>query len=365
MLPTSSSSQRPRLVPADPEIRERDERLESLKAVVGKLAHDFNNFLVPQLGYVTLIKEDLAAGSMSAQYADTLEEAARKTEATLEHILLGMRPHRRFNPRQFDLSSLLLDATNAWERELPKTAQITVLKEIATGCELNGDSDQWVNLFNQLFSNARYALATGGTLEVTLSPEQLSPDKQAALGLSDSKVFKITFKDDGFGMSPAVLKRAFEPFYTSRTQVKVPGIGLTIVHSVTHLHGGQVEVATSDDIGTTLTIYAPVVPIAQLKPSMRTPASKTTLGKILLVEDDPLVREVLRSSLQSHQKEVILAQNGEEGLHAFKKYLGNWDLIVTDVVMPKLNGIELFKAIRALDKEVSIIMVSGDPAAGD
>src|SRR4051812_14757895 len=83
----------------DPALRDRDERLESLKAVIGKLAHDFNNFLVPLLGYVTLIREEIAEASTAAQYAMTMESAARKTEGFLDNVLLGMRPHRRFKPR--------------------------------------------------------------------------------------------------------------------------------------------------------------------------------------------------------------------------------------------------------------------------
>src|SRR5438105_7931604 len=90
----------PKTVPTSPELRERDARLESLKAIAGRLAHDFNNSLVPLLGYVTLIKEELTAGSTSMRYADTMERAARKTENFLDILLLAVRPHRYFNPTE-------------------------------------------------------------------------------------------------------------------------------------------------------------------------------------------------------------------------------------------------------------------------
>src|SRR5882757_7889063 len=91
----------------DPVLRDRDERLESLKAVIGKLAHDFNNFLVPLLGYVTLIREEVPEASTASQYAATMESAARKTEGFIESVLLGVRPHRRFNGRDIDFGAVV------------------------------------------------------------------------------------------------------------------------------------------------------------------------------------------------------------------------------------------------------------------
>src|SRR6478672_1623799 len=92
---------------ADPALHDRDERLESLKAVIGKLAHDFNNFLVPLLGYVTLIREEVTEASTANKYAMTMESAARKTEGFIENVLLGVRPHRRFNPRDLDFGAVV------------------------------------------------------------------------------------------------------------------------------------------------------------------------------------------------------------------------------------------------------------------
>src|SRR3954465_8556016 len=99
--PSAVLSQRLRRVARDPILRARDERLESLKAVVGKLAHDFNNFLVPQFGYLTLLKEEIPINSPAAQYVATMEVAGQKSESYIECILLAMRPHRQFSPREF------------------------------------------------------------------------------------------------------------------------------------------------------------------------------------------------------------------------------------------------------------------------
>src|SRR3954470_8820541 len=114
----------------DPALRERDERLESLKAVIGKLAHDFNNFLVPLLGYVTLIREEVPEASTANQYAITMESAARKTEGFIENVLLGVRPHRRFNGRDLDFGAVVDAAIDKFQNSLTSSAQIQIEKSI-------------------------------------------------------------------------------------------------------------------------------------------------------------------------------------------------------------------------------------------
>src|SRR4051812_37033098 len=157
----------------DPALHDRDERLESLKAVIGKLAHDFNNFLVPLLGYVTLIREEVSEGSTANQYAMTMESAARKTEGFIENVLLGVRPHRRFNARDLDFGAVVEAALKKFVDALPPSAQIELEKSIAS-VELFADESQWQNALGQLLGNARFALATGGRLKVALTRESIS-----------------------------------------------------------------------------------------------------------------------------------------------------------------------------------------------
>src|SRR3954462_3944265 len=121
----------PAQLAAEPALHDRDERLESLKAVIGKLAHDFNNFLVPLLGYVTLIREEVPEASTANQYAMTMESAARKTEGFIEAVLLGVRPHRRFNAHDLDFGALVEAAASKFSQSLSSSAQIQIEKSIA------------------------------------------------------------------------------------------------------------------------------------------------------------------------------------------------------------------------------------------
>lgn len=357
------SSSGARVMAGDPALRDRDERLESLKVVAGKMAHDFNNFLVPFLGYVTLIREETAAESITIQYLDAMMAAAGKSEGLLESILLSTRPQRIFNPREFNFSAMLTDSISQWEKTLPETAQIAQKVSVAENCTINGDERHWSNVVAQLLSNVRYALATGGEMRIELSAMELSNAEQARLGIWTNTGLKLTISDGGFGMDSEVKRRAFEPFFTTREQAKATGLGLTIVHSVAHLHGGQVELDSSRNQGTTITLWIPYVAIGRLKPSTKMPIAKSLRqGKILLVEDDPVVREVIKDTLQQTRREIYVAKDGSEALALFRRHSPGWELVVTDLVMPKLGGFDLFQAIREQDKTVRFILLTGDPA---
>ncbi|MDX1952603.1 MAG: response regulator [Verrucomicrobiota bacterium] len=366
-MSSSSASWRPQTIFAsDPALRERDQRLESLKMTVGRLAHDFNNFLVPLLGYVTLIKEELSQSSPATHYANTMEGAARKSEAHLDTILMAVRPQRRFNPKLIAYDELIHTQLAEFRDKLPANSQVLIESKVEPFSSY-GDEQQIILVIQALLKNAHFALATGGMLQVELSRQTLAEEKLAQLNVRDRSVCKIVFKDHGFGMPQSVLQRAFEPFFTTRAVAQAPGLGLTLVHSVVQLHGGQVLLESVEDQGTTVTIYLPELkspPETSRMPRSKTDAiaeaSKKTASKILLVEDDPLVREVIKTCLSRTQKEIHVAQDGEEGLKFFKRYQPEWALVISDVTMPRMSGVDLYKAIKDLEPEMRVILVSGD-----
>jgi CheY-like chemotaxis protein/two-component sensor histidine kinase len=362
----SANQRTPAAFAGDPALRDRDERLESLKAVIGKLAHDFNNFLVPLLGYVTLIREEISEASTANEYAKTMESAARKTEGFLDSILMGVRPQRRFNPRDIDFAVVVETALQTFEQSLSGSAQIHLERSLAP-IELFADEAQWQTALGHLLSNARFALATGGALRVSLTKEEISQEQSERLNVFPGEGVKLVVSDNGFGMNETTRRRAFEPFFTTRTGSHAPGLGLTVVHSVTQLHGGQILLESAEDAGTTVTIWLPITkapegsPLAMPRTAMQMKAPiRDGKNRILLVEDDPLVREVVKACLQKFRKDVYVAQDGEEGLRIFKKYAADWAIVVSDITMPKMTGIELYRAIYEIDPDMRVILVSGD-----
>ncbi len=359
---TGSIFSRPaRRPPGDPRLRARDEKLEALKAVTGKLAHDFNNFLVPQFGYLTLLKEDLPPQSTSAEYTARMEAAGRKTESYIESILLGMRPHRQFSPTEFSFSGLLESTIQQWKAAIPPETAVEIETAIAP-CALVGDERHWKAVLQHLLSNARYALATGGRLAVALKRCSLDGETIARLGLDTDDVFQLTVKDSGFGMAPEVVTRAFEPFFTTRTQIKAPGLGLTIVHAVTQFHGGQVDLESEEDQGTTVTLWIPPNGVA----GRERPVSLGAAGggakskrKVLLMEDDPIISEVLRDWLGRFDFEVQVASNVEDAVKVFERKRTEWSLAIIETDFRATRGEELFEKLSGANPELSWIFLAG------
>jgi CheY-like chemotaxis protein len=329
---------------------------------MGKLVHDFNNFLVPLLGYVGLLKDDLPQGSNGVTYADAMENAFRKTEAYLDVMLLAVRPYRNFQPKPLDFQSLVKNAVAEWKAALPGNAAIEVEEDISA-CHLTVDESQWIKVLGQLLGNARFALAMGGKVEIRLEPQTLSSEQMLDLNIADPSVFLLTVRDNGFGMSPNVLRRACEPFFTTRSSSTAIGLGLTLVHSISHLHGGQMIIESAEDTGTAVSVWIPASPVRtpapgpQRKAALLKPAQSSSRSKILLIEGDPIVREVLKPCLQQTNHDVFLASDGEEALRIFRRFARDWALVVCSADLSKLNGCDVCKTIGAEDGDVPVILI--------
>ncbi|MEW6158136.1 MAG: response regulator [Verrucomicrobiota bacterium] len=354
--------------PASPALREREERLEALKALVSQLGHDFNNFLVPFLGYVTLVREETSPESTVAQYLSTMENSARKTEQYLETVMLAVKPARRFSPKPGDFRALLEQVLASWSSGLtPSPIRLTTDLQ---PCSLVFDEDHWRNAIQQVLNNARMALAMGGNLQVRLHKKPLPPERASEIGVDDSEVFELVFEDNGIGMSEETLRRACEPFFTTRPKGKALGLGLTIVHSVARLHGGQLLIESQEDAGAKIQIILPAINGPKPKsesgrastPSDSSGQRKQT-RRVLLVEDDPFVREIVKNFLQRMSLEVYMAADGVEGLKLFQKLSHDLCLIVSDITMPQMDGIEFYRNVRKLDPAVRVLLISGDAEA--
>jgi CheY-like chemotaxis protein len=330
------------------------------------LAHDFNNFLAPLLGYVTLIKEEAPPGSLVSQYASTMESAARKTERIIDKVTTATHPQKYLRRDQADFAGLVRQELEQWQRDLPATARITVQARIEP-CLLAVDAGAWRRALQELLANARFALATGGALAVSLAPRRLPMERAAELGVPVPDVFELVFCDDGFGMSAATARRAFEPFFSTRPKTQATGLGLALVHTVVQSHLGQVELQSAPDQGTTVRIWLPVLPgdateseavLGSLRPA-KALLPRSRGAKVLIVEDDPLVLEVAKSCLQHAGLEVAAARDGQEGLKLYCRHLQALALVIADVTPPGSTGIEMVQEIRKLNPQAPILCISG------
>jgi CheY-like chemotaxis protein len=224
-------------------------------------------------------------------------------------------------------------------------------------------------VLQHLLENVRYALATGGTVEVSLTRKKLTSERAAELGLDSPDVFELAVEDDGFGMSEAATRRAFEPFFSTRSKSHALGMGLALVHSIVRTHGGQVVLESRNGSGTKVRIWLPcgVDRAGAMRQSFEadsvaqepaTPAA--TLA--LVVEEDLLLMEVLKTRLQQSGFEVWVATNGEVALKLYNNHAAKLGLVVWNLAIPELNGVEAAAQIRQKNPAVPIILIS---SAGD
>jgi CheY-like chemotaxis protein len=351
-------------MPQSPGLREREIRLEAQKQLVRRLIHDFNNVLAPVLGYATMLKEDLAGGTTAMRYADNLESVARRAEKTHEAILYAMRPQRRFRPRAADFEALIRAETRAWHASVPTTENIQLECELVPATYVL-DENHWREMIEHLLENARKAMAGGGKVLVSLRREAVSTEQAAELGLSGRDVFRLTVRDNGCGMAPDVLSQACDPYFNARSKGKSNGLGLTFAHGVARLHGGQLELASAPEAGTTVTLWLPVNGLegddtGPATPAAAVPNASPTCRRVLLVDDDPMIRQIGVELLQRMKVDVQTATDGEEGLQLFLASKDKSPLLVTDISMPRLNGLEMLAKIQEQGPLPPVLIITGE-----
>ncbi len=359
----------PRPEPQRRDLRSRDDSLASLGLLAGQLAHDFNNLLAPILGYSTLIKEEFPNESTGQQFATSLETAARRAEKILEQTLLATRPQRRFSPQELSFDQLIAAEAAKWRAELPVTVGID-LQVQTVPCTLVADEYHWRVALRHLLNNARYGCAIGGRISVLVELVDLTPPERSDLGLPEGQVIRLRISDDGFGMSPETIARAFEPFFTNRPKGAAQGLGLTACHSITYLHGGQIDLVSAPNEGTQVTIW---LPRQFLTPKPAAPAPDTTARpqerngqrkRVLMVDDDPLVREVIKAALIKAGYEVLTADDGQSAWKMFSRFHRELGAVLSDFRMPIMDGVQLLKQMRELNPGVPVLLLTGD-VSGD
>lgn len=359
-----TSVNRPQPLRAD--LRIRDERLESLGLLAGSIAHDFNNLLAPILGYTTLIKEEFPPESSGLQYALSMETAARRAERNIEQTLLATRPQRRFNPRPLEFDKVVLSEIDLWQKELPVNSaiQLTVTCQPAA---LTADEHHWRIVIRHLLNNARYACATGGSIRIKLEVVQLSAVEMADLGLPESSNLRLTFTDNGTGLTAQAVSRAFDPFFTTRIKGASLGLGLTAAHSVTYLHGGQIELDSAVDRGTEVTIWLPCHYLkkpesAELEPSRRNMAGAPPLvrKKILLLADDLLEREVLKSAFIKGGFETMTPEDRPGAKRLFERMNRDLVFVLASFTIASAEQLNWLQQMQALNGQTPIYLLNAD-----
>ncbi|MCX7005944.1 MAG: response regulator, partial [Kiritimatiellaeota bacterium] len=334
------------------------QKMESIGALAGGVAHDFNNMLGGITSAAELLGMELTANAEARQYVDLILRTTMRA-AELTKKLLAFSRKGKVVAIPLDLHHCVGDACALLERSIDR--RITLIRELeAIITTVVGDASQIQNIILNLGLNARDAMPDGGTLTITTRNTQLDQAYCAAspFKLQPGSYLELSVRDTGSGMTTEVQRRLFEPFFTTKPTGKGTGLGLAAVYGSVRDHNGAITVYSEPGRGTVFHVYFPV--IATAAPA-RTTREEVVLGygTVLVVDDEDVIRRTASVILTALGYQVLLADNGRVGVELYRQHLGQISVVLLDMVMPEMNGQACFREIRRLDPHARVIISSG------
>ncbi|MBW2734195.1 MAG: response regulator [Deltaproteobacteria bacterium] len=332
------------------------QKLESVGRLASGIAHDFNNLLTGIFGNVSLAR-------INSRRPDQLEEALAEIEraaqgaADLAARLLAFSRKEGYSPRVLDLNRLLTGAHRIIGRVIGEDVEVVLTRDSAIS-SVHADPVQMEQILLNLAVNARDAMPDGGTLTISTTQERITASQSAPVRAGEYVVLAVT--DTGRGMDETTRQRIFEPFFTTKEQGRGTGLGLSTVYAIVQEHQGFIQVESSPEQGTHFTIHFPAVvgEEVQEEPQKRLPLPRGS-ESIWVVEDEPMVRQLAVETLRKLGYQVQEAENGEEALALLRRSSDPPTLLLTDVVMPKVNGRDLADQLVRHHPSVKVLFTSG------
>jgi PAS domain S-box-containing protein len=332
------------------------QKIEAVGSLAAGIAHDFNNLLTAILGSIDLAITSLPDGhDATEELRHARASALRATDLTKR--LLTFSRQKVSAPLLVDVRDIVRGMQPLLVRTLGENVKLDMRLD-RTPCTVRADPSQLEQVVLNLLVNARDALPNGGSAVIhvhTLAPES------APSGLARERWVLLAVSDNGMGMDAATAERAFEPFFTTKERGKGTGLGLSMVFSIVQAAGGEVRLQSKLNDGTTLRVY---LPFADGEPAPRTTPHHGTEAvgtgeSVLLVEDDDAVRRVTSRMLEGLGFRVIAAPGPRQALDLARDHIGSIDLLLSDVIMPGINGRELSESVRRLRPGMKVVFVSG------
>ncbi|MGE5142536.1 MAG: ATP-binding protein, partial [Acidobacteriota bacterium] len=338
------------------------QKMEALGRLAGGIAHDFNNLMMAISGYTELVLQDQRLSPTSREDVAQIRRAVFRAAELTQQILAYSR-RQMLQPVPVSLNLLLGEASGMLRRLMPENIELKLALDPKTP-DVLVDPGHMLQVVMNLALNARDAMPNGGALGIRTT---VTDGATAESGNGARRRVQLVVTDNGTGIDPKVLPLIFDPFFTTKPQGEGSGLGLSTVFGIVKQSGGQIDVQSELNRGTTFTISLPAAPAVQPRDETVEPQAPARSGGevILVVEDDDQVRTVVSKGLPRLGYEVLVVRNAEEALALVEKHPGRIDLLLTDVVMPGLSGPQLADRLAARRPETRVVFMSGYPEAQD
>jgi len=338
------------------------QKMEAVGNLVGGIAHDFNNILAGMVGNLFLVKKQIKDMPDALRKIETLESLSMNAAELISQLLAFSRKSSvAMEPLALDVA--FQKTINLLRRSIPENIQLE-FNRLAENLTVKGNETQLNQVLINLVNNAAHALELGDYPTVTITLEMVTLGKDSEVkhpNISLGKFVHLSVADNGEGIPSDVVEQIFDPFFTTKEEGKGTGLGLAMAYSTITAHGGFIDVKSSLGEGATFHVYLPLYE-TQEKAVPALGVTETIAGNgelILLVDDEKFLLEVGAELLENLGYKVIKAEDGIEAFDLFYQHGHEIQLIVTDVVMPRLGGVELMKRIQEIKPDMKVIYASG------
>lgn len=343
----------------------QSQKMQAVGQLAGGIAHDFNNLLTAMIGYCDLLLEKYLPSDQSFSDIIQIKQNANRA-SNLVRQLLAFSRQQTMQPKILSVTDMLSELSALLKRLLGAKIELKVVHSREVGY-IKVDQIQFEQVIINLAVNARDAMKDGGTLSIT-SQAYTTHEAKLLRGSSmpAGKYVLIEITDTGTGIDEKLLNRIFDPFFSTKEKGHGTGLGLSTVYGIVNQTGGFISVESELGVGTKFSLYFPMVSAENVSEQATTEttnekknADLTGTGTILLVEDEDAVRMFSSRALRDKGYRIIEASNGESALEFIQKNATTIDLVITDVVMPKMDGPTLMEHIKGLNPKMKIIFISG------
>ncbi|MFQ6026834.1 MAG: ATP-binding protein [Dehalococcoidia bacterium] len=338
----------------------QSQKLESIGRLAGGIAHDFNNLLTAIMGYSQLVLDRAPSDGSLTDFISQIQKSAERASNLTSQLLVFSR-HQVFNPKVVNLDDIILDLDGMLRRLIGVDIELVTIP-CPEAEPVKVDPSQLEQVLVNLAVNSRDAMPEGGKLTIETNLATLT-DKGTSQNsdITPGRHMSLSVSDSGTGMTQEVQDHIFEPFYTTKEVGKGTGLGLAICYRIVKQNGGHIEVHSELGRGTCFDIYFPVTSEGRAPLAENIGISSLILGSetVLVAEDEAPLRAMVSRVLGQQGYTLLEACDGEEALKVAHQHSGKIDLLVTDVVMPRVGGVELADQFRDISPETKVLFTSG------